>query len=109
MQTTPFRLIAPLVFATMMTACATSAPPSVDPPRLTLPAAATTPCSLPRLPEAPTVSDLEAVYAQRGAAIVLCEGARSLSVQTLLAERALQDRWREETKPKPWWRTLLPG
>jgi hypothetical protein len=27
---------------------------------------------------------------------VACEGARRLAVETLLAERAIQDRWRQE-------------
>lgn len=77
---------------------------SVVPPRLSLPAAATEPCRLDLLPETPTQGDLRASYARRGEALVLCDGARDLAVQTLLAERALQDRWREETEPKRgWW------
>lgn len=76
----------------------------VAPPRLTIPTAATTPCRLDRLPPVPTMADLEAVYIARGAALVACDGARDLAVQTLLAERALEDRWREETEPKRgWW------
>lgn len=41
----------------------------------------------------------------RGAALVDCEAARGLAVETLLAERALQDRWREETgqERRRWW------
>lgn len=102
-----FRLTALTASTALMTACASSLPPlSVAPPRLSLPTAATTPCRLDRLPADPTVADLEAVYIARGAAIVACDGARDLAVQTLIAERALQDRWREETAPKrrfPFW------
>ncbi len=37
------------------------------------------------------MADLETGYAARGAQIVACDGARRLAVETLLAERALQD------------------
>jgi hypothetical protein len=49
------------------------------------------------LPAEPTLGDLEAAYAARGAQVVACDGARRLAVETLLAERALQDRqkWRD--------------
>jgi hypothetical protein len=61
---------------------------------------------LDRLPEAPTQGDLEAAYVARGAALVACETARELAVETLLAERALQDRWRAARAPRrrlwPW-------
>lgn len=77
---------------------------SVEPPRLALPTAATTPCRLDLLPETPTQGDLTASYLRRGEALVLCDAARDLAVQTLIAERALQDRWREQTAPKRgWW------
>ena len=86
--------IAPLALSGMIASCAASPPPSVVPPRLTLPTAAVTPCRLDRLPEAPTQGDLEAAYLARGAALLACDAARGLAVDTLLAERALQDRWR---------------
>jgi len=35
-------------------------------------------------------------YLARGQAILTCDGARRLAVETLLAERVLQDRWRKE-------------
>jgi hypothetical protein len=75
------------------------------PPRLTLPAAATRTCVLDRLPEGPTEADLEVAYEARGAALVGCDAARALAVETLLAERDLQDRWREATAPRGrrWW------
>ncbi len=87
--------LAPLVCASMIAGCASSPPPFAPPPRLILPQAAATPCRLDRLPEAPTQADLEASYAARGAALALCDAARALAVETLLAERALQDRWRK--------------
>lgn len=90
-------LIAPLALLGMTASCAASPPPSVAPPRLILPRAATTPCVLDRLPEAPTQADLEIAYLERGVRLVACEGARALAVDTLLAERALQDQWRRET------------
>jgi hypothetical protein len=78
-------------------------PPSAAPPRLTLPEAATTPCRLDRLPEGATLADLEASYAARGAALLLCDSSRSLAVDTLLAERALLDRWVEPPPGRrPW-------
>jgi hypothetical protein len=70
---------------------------------LTLPELATRTCPLPTLPDSPTEADLEAVYALRGAGLVQCDVARDLAVQTLFSERELQDRWREMTKPKPFW------
>lgn len=88
--------IAPLALSGMIASCAASHPPSAIPPRLTLPAAATTPCRLDRLPEGPTRADLEAAYFARGAALVACDAARGLAVDTLLAERTLQDRWRTQ-------------
>ncbi|MGV9008492.1 hypothetical protein [Brevundimonas sp.] len=46
------------------------------------------------MPEQPTRADLDAAYVTRGAQLVACETARKLAVDTLQAERALQDRWR---------------
>ena len=93
-----------LTRSVMTVSCATPPPPSAPPPRLVLPQAATTPCRLDRLPEAATIADLEASYAARGAALVLCDAARSLAVDTLTAERALQDHPRRVSRG-PWWRT----
>ena len=89
-------LIAWLALPAMTASCAVSLPPSAEPPRLTLPAVATRPCVLERLPEAPTIADLEIAYVERGARLVACEAARASAVETLTAERALQDRWRRE-------------
>lgn len=78
-----------LVCATMTASCAVSPLTSaVAPPRLTLPAMATRPCDLHRLPEAPTLSDLEIGYMERGRQIAACDIARRLAVDTLMAERA---------------------
>ena len=98
------RLAAWVVFASLITGCASQGQPSVSPPRLTLPRLAIETCQLPTLPEMPTEADLEAAYALRGSAVVQCDAARDLAVQTLLSEREIQDRWREQTKPKPFWR-----
>ena len=98
--------LAPIALSAMIASCAASPPPSVAPPRLVLPQAATRPCVLDRLPDAATQGDLEIAYVSRGAALVACETARELAVETLLAERALQDRWRATRTPRrrfwPW-------
>jgi hypothetical protein len=78
----------------MIASCAASPLTSVAPPRLALPQIALTPCRLDRLPGAPTHADLEASYIARGRALVECEVARRTAVETLEAERALQDRWK---------------
>lgn len=91
--------IAPLVCALMTASCAASPPMSVAPPRLVLPQAALTPCRLDRLPEAPTLADLETSYMARGRALAECDAARRLAVEALVAERALQDRWRAAAGP----------
>jgi hypothetical protein len=58
------------------------------------------------LPDIPTLADLEVAYMERGARLVACESARASAVETLMAERALQDRWRRETdgrrRPPVW-------
>ena len=89
-------LIAWLALPAMTASCAVSRPPSAEPPRLTLPETATRRCVLARLPDAPTIADLEIAYVERGAQLVACEMARAAAVDTLMAERALQDRWRRE-------------
>ena len=97
MTPTPrWTLIAWLALPAMTASCAASRPPSAEPPRLALPEAAKRPCVLERLPEAPTIADLEIAYVDRGARLVACEAARASAVETLTAERALQDRWRRE-------------
>lgn len=94
-QTSLFKTIALLGCAIMTANCAASRPPSaMPPPRLILPNEASRPCRLAVLPEQPTRADLDAAYVTRGAQLVACDVARRLAVETLLAERALQDRWR---------------
>ncbi|PQZ82908.1 hypothetical protein CQ035_10340 [Brevundimonas sp. MYb46] len=60
--------------------------------------AATRPCALAVLPNAPSLADLEAAYMARGAQIVACDSARRLAVEALNVERAMQDRWMEAQK-----------
>ena len=110
MRTRPFHRLAPIGCSLMIASCAGSPPVSeVAPPRLQLPLMATAPCTLPRLPETPTRSDLETGYAARGAALAACDAARGLAVETLVAERALQDRWLaiEARRAGPFWRRLI--
>lgn len=93
--------LALLASLSMIASCAVSLPLSAPPPRLNLPTAATTPCVLPVLPEAPNLADLDVAYADRGGRLLACEGARRLAVETLLAERAIQDQWRAEIDRRP--------
>jgi hypothetical protein len=43
---------------------------------------------------------LEAAYLLRGAQILACDGVRRLAVETLLSERAMQERWADMQKEK---------
>jgi hypothetical protein len=56
---------------------------------------ASRPCELHRLPDVPTLGDLEAGYMTRGRQIADCDAARRLAVETLLAERAAGEAARE--------------
>lgn len=94
MQTFPLMKIAPIGCVLMIAGCATSLPPSAPPPQLALPVEAATPCRLAVLPESPTRRDLDAAYALRGAQLVACDAARRMAVETLTAEREMQDRLR---------------
>lgn len=88
---TPTALI---VFGALTGACAASPPISrAAPPRLVLPAEAERPCALATLPDRPTLVDLEIAYAARGAALVTCDAARRLAIDTLIAERAAVEAW----------------
>ncbi|WP_162997934.1 hypothetical protein [Brevundimonas lutea] len=51
------------------------------------------PCSLPRLAADASQEDLDRLYAERGAALVACDVARRLAVETLEVERGLVDDW----------------
>jgi hypothetical protein len=63
-----------------------------------MPAEASRPCELFRLPEAPTQADLESGYFARGAQILACDAARRLAVQTHEAEHALEDAARDRRR-----------
>ena len=110
MRTTAFRLISLLACAAVTANCASYRQASVRPPRLTLPDAAAQPCSLPLLPADATQADFEATYYARGAAVVVCDSARRLAVDTLTAERQLIDEWLklEEDRRKGWLHRLVP-
>ena len=94
MPTNPSMLIAPVVCMTLTAACANSPPVSkAAPPRLALPVEASRPCALATLPAEPTLGDLEAAYATRGAQVAACDAARRLAVETLRAERKAVEAW----------------
>lgn len=79
-----------LACALTMSGCATRTPALPAAPQLAMPPEATRPCELHRLPEAPTLADLEVGFARRGAEIVACDAARRLAVETHEAEHALE-------------------
>jgi len=91
-------LIACLGCALTTSNCAKPPPRLPAAPRLTMPDEARRPCELHRLPETATLADLEVSYASRGAALVACEAARRLAVETLEAEHALEDEARRRVK-----------
>ncbi len=96
MPTFPWHQAVPAVCALMIASCAGLPPLSAPvPPQLTLPEPATTPCALTQLGEAPTQADLEVAYMTRGGDLIACDAARQMAVDTLLAERTLQARWRK--------------
>ena len=105
------RWILTALIACAITTASCAEPPPASPaaaPRLTLPDSATKPCELHRLPEAPTLGDLEIGYMTRGAQIAACDAARRLAVETLQAERGLIDRQAEgrEDSRRPRWRVF---
>lgn len=86
------RLILTVSAACGLTTSACASRPSLPAaPRLEMPPQARRPCELHRLPAAPTISDLEVGYAQRGAQIVACDAARRLAVETHDAEHRTED------------------
>lgn len=102
MPTFPWRQAVPPACVLMIASCAGLPPPSApQPPQLILPEMATTPCSLTRLPDAPTVADLEVAYMTRGSDLLACDAARQLAVDTLVGERALLARWRKAVDRRP--------
>lgn len=86
-------LLTALIVCTSMIASCAGTPQAwkVAPPRLILPETASRPCALHRLPERPTLGDLEAGYMVRGRQIADCDAARQIAVDTLFAERSAGD------------------
>ena len=109
MRTNALAPLCMIACAGLIASCATQGPPPVPPPRLSIPEAASKTCLLDLLPENATQADLEAVYNARGAAVLNCDGARQLALETLLAERRLVDAWIELQQPRSWWRRLVGG
>ncbi len=106
MRMNPCRLICMIASVGLIASCATlPVPAPVASPRLAIPEAASKTCLLDVLPENATLADLEATYNARGAAVLNCDGARQLALETLLAERALTDAWLAlQNKPRRgWW------
>lgn len=86
-----------LVCGLTTTNCA-SRPALPAAPRLEIPTEARRPCELYRLPQSTTEADLEIGYAARGAALVACDAARRLAVDTHDAEHRLEDEVRHRTR-----------
>jgi hypothetical protein len=84
-------LLAAIACASMTVACANKPTALWAAPRLEMPAEALKACDLHRLPDAPTLADLEIGYATRGAQLVACDAARRLAVETHAAEHALEN------------------
>jgi hypothetical protein len=78
-----------LACALPIASCASRTPRLGDAPKIEMPAEAARACDLYRLPEAPTLADLEIGYVRRGAQIVACDAARRLAVETHRAEHEL--------------------
>lgn len=105
-----WRRIVLTAFMPMIASCAGSPPLStVAPPRLDLPETVRRSCALSTLPPEPTRADLEIAYATRGAQIVACDGARRLAVETLEAERAMQEAVRADAASSGGWRRFWSG
>jgi hypothetical protein len=98
----PLLLTVWAAYGLLITGCAAHTPQSA--PILTLPQAARTPCQLPRLPDSPTIADLEVTHDARGLMLAVCDGRRDLAVQSFDAQsRALAP------PSRPWWRRLMGG
>lgn len=103
--------IACAAFAMLISSCAPLARPSAPtiPPRRSMPATATQPCTLVgRLPVDPAQADLEIGYAVRGAEILACDAKRGLAVDVHRAEHDDEDAWLKAIIPaRPLWRRIL--
>ena len=74
-----------------------------------MPAQATTPCALPRLPDQTTAAELESAFTARGVALLTCDAARQLAVDVHAAEKADQEAWLRSQTPTASWRRLFGG
>lgn len=83
----PLILTALSACAVLTSACASWFPRPAPLPLLTLPESARTVCRLPILPPAPTLADLEAIYTARGAALIECNAARQMAVDSFDAQQ----------------------
>ncbi len=101
----PWTLIALSICAPMISNCAGLPRSLPDAPQIEMPAEALRPCALSRLPEQPSQSDIDIAYAQRGADLVACDGARRLAVQTHAAEHLLEA---QSAYPAKHWRAARP-
>jgi hypothetical protein len=68
-----------------------------------MPQEAMRPCTLQRLPEHPTVGDLESAFEARGGALIACNAARRLAVDTYFAQQKLVEDQQEGRKSRGWW------
>lgn len=111
MRAFPYRSIALIGCALMISSCAGSARLSpAAPPQLQTPPAAAAACPIYRLPDLPTQADLEVGYATRGAQVLACDALRDLAVQTHAAEHVLEARWARERadRERTFWQRLTP-
>ena len=106
-----YRLIALVVCSIMIANCAGSLRTSSDAPQIEMPAAALRPCTLHRIPDDPTLSDLEIGYAARGEDLIACDAARRLATSTHKAEHELETRQRGLDAGRGWrfWKMSVSG
>ena len=95
---TPLLILSGLSACALLTSgCANSMPPPVpDLPVVPLPQAATERCPVWRLPDNPTMADLEAGFEIRGLQIAECDGRRGLAVDTVVEQQLANARWAAE-------------
>lgn len=89
MPTRPLTLTALAVCMTLNAGCAPWLRPSapIPPPILTVPETARQSCRMPLLPASPTQGDVDALIVRSGLAIIECDAARQLAVDTLDAQQ----------------------
>jgi hypothetical protein len=68
-----------------------------------MPKEALRPCALQRVPDHPTIGDLEGAYEARGAALVACNVARRLAVDTYFAQQKLIEGQQKDRKSRVRW------